>query len=63
MDYRGEWKVKFRAVSNTNVVPFQIGDRVAQIYFEAITPVQFVITDKLSNTDRGEGGFGSTGVK
>jgi dUTP pyrophosphatase len=41
--------------------PFQIGDRVAQIYLEGVSPLEFELTDELEDTKRGVGGYGSTG--
>ena len=58
-DYTGEIKV---ALFNHDNEPFQIkaGDRVAQLIFERIsTPALFVV-DVLEDTERGDGGFGST---
>ena len=40
-----------------------IGDRVAQIYFDEIVDVEFEEVGELNESDRGIGGFGSTGVK
>lgn len=72
-DFRGEWLVKFTALPMFDKVwdaillqeeasdfPYKVGDRVAQIYFEPVHNVGFVEVDKLSETSRGEGGFGST---
>jgi dUTPase len=36
---------------------------VAQIYFEQVTPVSFDIVPELEQSERGGGGFGSTGLK
>ncbi len=43
---------------------FQIraGDRIAQLIIEQITETEVVEVDNLDDTERGEGGFGSTGV-
>jgi dUTP pyrophosphatase len=38
-----------------------VGDRIAQIMIIPYPPIEFVEADELSNTERGEGGFGSTG--
>lgn len=43
-------------------LPFGVGDRCAQIYFEKVLDVQFEVVEELSDTERDEGGFGSTGV-
>jgi dUTP pyrophosphatase len=40
---------------------YKIGDRIAQIMIIPYPPIEFVEADELSNTERGEGGFGSTG--
>lgn len=61
-DYRGELKIPLRNYSNDYVTIYD-KDRVAQLI---VTPVLFpeiMITDELSDTERGAGGFGSTGVK
>jgi dUTP pyrophosphatase len=62
-DYRGEWMAVFRCLGEMihQPLPFGIGDRCAQIYFEQILDATFIETEDLSNTERGEGGFGSTG--
>ena len=38
------------------------GERIAQIIVSPVTLASFTITDSLSDTSRGEKGFGSTGV-
>lgn len=65
-DYRGEWMAIFTLIDNNDVndtFPYNIGDRVAQIYFEEVLPVSFEVVPELELSDRGEGGFGSTGLK
>ena len=52
---------------NTNVLkytvfPFNVGDRIGQIYLEEIIPIEFEEVEELSETERGVGGYGSTGV-
>lgn len=61
-DYRGECNV---ILHNTSRFPFEIavGDRIAQLVFAPVFQAVFAETDELSSTDRGERGFGSTGVK
>jgi dUTP pyrophosphatase len=44
-----------------DALPFAINDRCAQIYFEKVNDVEFEEVDELTDTIRGEGGFGSTG--
>lgn len=64
-DYRGEWMVVMSPLVPLHEIPlpYALGDRCAQIYFEPVLDVTFVETDDLSDTARGEGGFGSTGIK
>ena len=61
-DYRGEIKVILVNLSNT---PFEIvpGERIAQAVVAQHAQVEWVETGQLESTDRGAGGFGSTGVK
>ena len=40
--------------------PFKIGDRIGQVYLEEVIPMEFKVVEELSETKRGEGGFGST---
>jgi dUTP pyrophosphatase len=40
---------------------YKVGDRIAQIMIIPYPPIEFVESEELSNTERGEGGFGSTG--
>jgi dUTP pyrophosphatase len=62
-DYRGEWIVKMTAMEKElQPLPYAIGDRVAQIYFEKVNEVEFEEVEELQPTVRGEGGFGSTGI-
>jgi dUTP pyrophosphatase len=60
-DYRGEVCVKL-VKDNPNFTDFRLipGDRVAQAMIIPIPKVQFLVVDKLSDTERGSGGFGST---
>jgi dUTP pyrophosphatase len=59
-DYRGEVHALLINLSNK---PFQIGrgDRIAQMVIAPVTQATLVISDDLSETVRGVGGFGSTG--
>ncbi len=60
--YRGEIGV---ILFNTTDTDFAVhkGDRVAQIVIAPVTRVEVVETDSVEETDRGAGGFGSTGAK
>ena len=61
-DYRGEIKV---IMINHGSDPFTVsaGDRIAQLVFAPVIRVSWVEDEKLSPTERGEGGFGSSGKK
>ncbi len=59
--YRGEIELIF-----TNLGPeaqcFEAGDRIAQACVRRVPPVECIEVDELDQTERGTGGFGSTGV-
>jgi dUTP pyrophosphatase len=59
-DYRGEVKV---LIINLGAETFLIqrGDRIAQLVVSPVTHVEIVSADALGATERGQGGFGSTG--
>lgn len=61
-DYRGEVKI---ALINHSDTPFVINDkeRIAQFVFAKVESANYTIKDELSDTVRGQKGFGSTGVK
>jgi deoxyuridine 5'-triphosphate nucleotidohydrolase len=62
-DYRGPVKVLIINNSQTDFV-IQVGDRIAQMIFEAyVRDVSFQMVASLDSTERGTGGFGSTGVR
>ena len=61
-DYRGEVKIILINLSDTDFV-INSGDRVAQIVFAKCEQMEVVNVDTLSDTERGEGGFGHTGRK
>jgi dUTP pyrophosphatase len=60
-DYRGEIKV---ILANFGDTPFIVspGDRIAQLVLAPVYRADFIETELLSKTARGEGGFGSTGI-
>ena len=60
-DYRGELKVILINLGEKNFT-INSGDRIAQIIVSPVTVADFTLTDSLSDTQRGEKGFGSTGV-
>lgn len=60
-DYRGELKVIIGNFGSDDAV-IKHGDRVAQMVLAPVTQAVLVQSETLSNTERGAGGFGSTGV-
>ena len=60
-DYRGEVGV---ILVNLGEVPFSLqrGDRIAQLVFSRVEPVEWEEAETLEESTRGGGGFGSTGV-
>lgn len=59
--YRGEIMVKFRRTVPFKADIYEVGDRVAQLMIIPYPEVQFEQVEELSNTERGSGGYGSTG--
>lgn len=61
-DYRGELKV---LMVNFGSEDFEIhqGDRIAQIVLSPVIQAEFELVQCLTDTERGQGGFGSTGVR
>jgi len=62
-DYRGDIVVALHNNSNTSVRTVNPGDRIAQLVILPFLEVEFNQVDELQETDRGDGGFGSTGEK
>lgn len=60
-DYRGEICVILINLGNEDFV-INPGDRIAQFILNKYECIDFELIDKLSDTERGEGGFGHTGV-
>lgn len=61
-DYRGELMVKLTADGYIEPV-FGAGERIAQAMVIPVKQVSFTAVSELSDTERGDGGFGSTGAK
>ena len=73
-DYRGELILKFKKTNNLykcvdgdarfpidhKEKTYSIGDRIAQIIILPYPKINFIKVEELSNTERGNGGFGST---
>ena len=61
-DYRGEIKVMLVNLSSEDFVVVR-GMRIAQMIIAPVVQIQLQTVDSLDETERGEGGFGSTGVE
>lgn len=61
-DYRGEVKVKLAKDSLGGITQVGKGDRIAQAMVIPVERVVFEEASQLGSTERGEGGFGSTGA-
>ncbi len=58
--FRGEWKVIVINLGKTDY-KIEVGDKIAQGVLQSAKQPKIEIVEDLSNTSRGEGGFGSTG--
>lgn len=61
--YRGELKVIVINLDADHEIVIERGDRIAQLVIQRVPTVQLVEVDELDATDRGTGGFGSSGVQ
>jgi dUTP pyrophosphatase len=61
-DYRGEVGVILINLSAEEVV-IENGERIAQLVFAKVEQAEWIETETISDTERGAGGFGSTGLK
>ena len=59
--YRGELQATFKKTNGLDSVKYKVGDRGAQIIILPYPQIRMVESNELSNTERGDGGFGSTG--
>ena len=64
-NYRGELKVRLKELGgslfNFDKKQYEIGERVAQLIIMPLPQVEFEEVEELTETERGDGGFGSTG--
>ncbi|MGG3125834.1 dUTP diphosphatase [Brevibacillus laterosporus] len=60
-DYTGEIQVLLQNLDTTEPFVVKKGDRVAQLLFMPVMQARLEIVDELEKTERGAGGFGSTG--
>lgn len=61
-DYTGDVGVILVNISNEDFV-VQPGDRIAQMIINKFEQAEFEVVEELDETERGEGGFGHTGIK
>ncbi len=59
--YRGEIRVTLANTDRTEPYSVAVGDRIAQLVVMPVTRARFVTVERLPGSERGEGGFGSTG--
>ena len=59
--YRGEIQATFRRHKGIGSIDYEVGDKIAQIIIVPYPQIEFIETDELSETERGTGGFGSSG--
>ena len=59
--YRGELQATFKKENGLDSLAYKVGDRIAQIIIIPYPPIEFDEVAELSDTERGDGGFGSTG--
>lgn len=61
--YRGELMCIAINLDAKESIHVKVGDRIAQLVIMGVENVSLLVQDELSETQRGEGGFGSSGVK
>jgi dUTP pyrophosphatase len=59
--YRGELQATFKKTNGLDSLKYKVGERGAQIVILPYPQIRMIESNELSNTERGEGGFGSTG--
>ena len=60
--YRGELQATFKKTNGLDSIKYKVGERGAQIIILPYPTIYMTEVPELSNTERGDGGFGSTGV-
>jgi dUTP pyrophosphatase len=61
--YRGEIRVTLLNTDLHQTFEIKPGDRIAQLVIQAVEKAHFIQVERLPDSHRGEGGFGSTGIK
>jgi len=59
--YRGELQATFRKIQGEGSDKYNVGDKIFQMIIVPYPNVEFIEVNELTTTERGEGGFGSTG--
>lgn len=59
--YRGEIKVIVVNLDRTSPIDIKRGDKIAQLVIQRVENAKLVVVEELPESERGEGGFGSTG--
>lgn len=59
--YRGELQATFNKLQGEASDKYNVGDKIFQMIIIPYPPIEFNEVNELSNTERGDGGFGSTG--
>lgn len=59
--YRGEIKFRFKSLSPMGNKKYKIGERIGQLVIMPYPKIEFIQVEELNNTERGEGGYGSSG--
>jgi dUTP pyrophosphatase len=62
-DYRGPIMLKYKVTTNTTPVIYTEGEKVGQLVIVPIPRIELVEAEELAETERGEGGYGSTDTK
>ena len=60
--YRGEILVTLLNTDTENEFTIHVGDRIAQMIVMPVTRARFTLVDRLPESERGDSGFGSTGM-
>ena len=62
MDYRSEWGIPV-VNQGLETIWIEDGERICQVIFNKVESVEWEAVESLDETERGVGGFGSTGIK
>lgn len=60
--YRGDIQFTFNKLNGLDSIDYKVGDRIAQLIIIPYPQIEFLEVDELSTTERGDGGFGSSGA-